>query len=234
MTPSPRVPGDPVRDVASPDSSHGHAPVDFRTVRLKRNEVRSAEFTCQQGTGEVPAIQAGLRPPRLGARAEIAAPAQHFRLRLAQVLLEQSQPGRCERTALYRLFCRAESRAEQTDRPVAGYGRPPVPIDLAKMGPPVTCRSQKSDWLESRRLPTTTSTPPRSRRPTTHGSKVRSWSFRREATRTGSTGTGAARSIAPRRTITPRRAPLCAPQCKWRTPPRGDRIPSPETNRGTR
>ena len=45
----------------------------------------------------------------------------------------------------------------------------------------VSCLSHKSDWVRSRRSPTRTSTPPMSRKPTKHGSKVRSWSARREA-----------------------------------------------------
>ena len=36
------------------------------------------------------------------------------------------------------------------------------------------CLFQRSDWLKLRQLPTTTSTPPTSRRPTKHGSKTRS------------------------------------------------------------
>ena len=45
----------------------------------------------------------------------------------------------------------------------------------------VSCLSHKSDWVRSRQSPTRTSTPPISRKPTKHGSKVRSWSSRREA-----------------------------------------------------
>ena len=44
----------------------------------------------------------------------------------------------------------------------------------------ISCPSHKGDWLKSRRWPTRTSTPPRSRKPTKHGSGARSWSSRRE------------------------------------------------------
>ena len=54
-----------------------------RAVRLERDEVGDPELARQQGAGEISLIQAGERTPYFTARAELAAPPQHVRLRSA-------------------------------------------------------------------------------------------------------------------------------------------------------